>query len=144
MTGKFSHTTQTQKPPHICRKPPPGPRYIPPPLTSQIITGYAEYFEPQTPGEGGMISQITLFPTGPPNTWFGTATAGEFKIALLMAADMQKTYLDFRLDWFVSNSLVDTIIVNGHKPRAWSPFDSGQLTPIPQPYRGRIGGQLWS
>lgn len=144
MTNKFSHTTQTMKPPHICRKPPPGPAYIPPPISQQIMTGFAEYFQPQTPGEGGMISQITLHPTGPPNTWFGSTAAGDFEIKLLMASDMQRTYLDFRLDWFVTGSLVDTILVNGHKPRAWSPFDSGLLQPIPQPYHGRIAWRLWT
>lgn len=144
MTTKFSQRGPVQKPPHICRKPPRGAAYILPPLNNQIISGFAEYFQPQTPGEGGMISQIQLFPTGPPNTWFGTATAGAFKINLLMASDMQKTYLDFRLDWFVSDSLADTILVNGHQARDWSPFDSGQVTPIPQPYRGSIKWHLWS
>lgn len=144
MTNKFSHTNQVQKPPHICRKPPPGPRYIPPPISEQIMTGFAEYFQPETPGEGGMISPITLYPTGPPDVWFGTAKAGDFEIKLLMASDIAHTFLQFRLDWFVSGGLVDTVIISHHLPRAWSPFDSGQVTPHPQPYHGKIAWRLWA
>ena len=143
MTNKFSHTNKTQKPPAICIKPPPGPEYVPPPITNQSVQGFAEYFDPATGSEGGMISAMALFPTGPTDVWFGTATAAEFEIKLLMAANSQRTFLSFRFDWFVYGDLTQTIIVAQHKPRSWAPFDSGLVTPYPQPDRGRNSWRFW-
>lgn len=143
MSSKFSNTTQTQKPPHICIKPPPGPDYIPPPITIQDIGGYVQYYDPSTPSEGGMISFITLYPIGPPNTWSGEASAGIYRTVLTMRANPTKTAIAFTLEWFVSDSLEDTIHTDFRPPRSWTPFDSGEIQPFPQPYHGRIGFHLW-
>ncbi len=143
MSSRFSSTTQTQKPPHICRKPPPGPEYVPPTTPLIPITGYAQYFDPFTPSEGGMISAITLDPAGPPRTWIGSAAAGIYRIDLEMRADPTLTTIRFTLEWFVSGYLYDTIHTDPRPPRAWMPFDSDEYRPLPQPHHGRIAWRLW-
>ncbi len=143
MSNKFSHTNKTMKPPHICKKPPPGPEYIPPPLTAQPVQGYVEYFDAGTPPEGGFISQIHLLPTGVPRTWFGTAAAGDFRIYLRMLANAEQTFLSFEFDWYIYDILQFRIEVVDHRPRSWAPFDSGVVTPMPQPAAGRNHWRLW-
>ncbi|KKM94756.1 hypothetical protein LCGC14_1195140 [marine sediment metagenome] len=143
MTSKFSHTNKTQKPPSICIKPPPGPEYKPPELPDQSVQGFAQYFDPATGSEGGMISAMELFPMGPPDIWFGTAAAGSFEIKLLMAADTQRTFLSFLFNWYVYGDLVQAIEIDDHRPRSWAPFDTGVVTPHPQPQGGRSSWRFW-
>ncbi len=143
MTNKFSHTNKTMKPPAICIKPPPRPRYIPPPLTDQSVQGYAEYFDAASPAEGGMTSTIELFPNGPVDEWFGSAVAGDFKIHLLMNAYADRSLLSFEFDWFIENVLRRHIEIDDHIPRSWAPFDTGVVTPMPQPSAGRNHWRFW-
>lgn len=143
MSSKFSNTTITQKPPHICNKPPPGPPYEPPPIIIVPINGYAQYINPATPSEGGLITTITLHPVDPPNAWRGAAAGGAFRIELTMTASLNHTTVSFRLDWFVHDNLDDTVFVIGHRPRSWAPFDSGEVRPAWQPHNGRVGFRIW-
>lgn len=143
MSSKFSRQTSANKPPAICKKPPEGPTYIPPPITLREIQGYVEYFDPYSPSEGGLVASITLHPTGPPNTWFGSTTQGIYRAQILMTANLQKTHLDYRLDWFVGDLLTDTLFIWNAPAQSWQPFDSGQITPMPQPQHGRIGWHFW-
>ncbi len=144
MSSKFSRTTQTMKPPHICNKPPPGPEYVPPPFDSQIITGYAAYFNPETEAEGGFISPLTLHPSDPPSTWSGSTTAGSFKMDMEMAAYGSRDWLSFIFRFYNYGDLIETIEIDDHVPRSWIPFDTGQVTPWPPPIGGNNSWRFWS
>lgn len=143
MSSKFSNTSQVQKPPHICIKPPPGPEYVPPPLVLQPIQGYVEYFDPGSPSEGGMASQIDLLPNAPLNVWIGYAEAHPYRIDLIMTAGPDQSWISFDFAWHVYDVLEDVILTPMQSPRSWAPFDSGQVEPADQPDHGRAAWHLW-
>lgn len=143
MSNKFSNTNITQKPPHVCIKPPPGPEYVPPPFLLQPFEGYAEYLDPASPSEGGMISTINLAYMPIADLWYGTAQTDRYKIELFMQTDPLSTWVSFQLRWNVAGVL--DAIVNSEKrpPRSWAPFSSGRFDLFPKPATGAAACEVW-
>lgn len=132
------------KPPGICLKPPPGREWVPPDMNDQTFQGYVEYCEPFTPSEGALAGPITLRPDPPLSRWIGSYPGELFEIYLTMHLNPATKLLDFEMEWYIGHFLYDTVYVNDVEPRAWSPFDSGEISVDPPDWPKRVGWHIWS
>lgn len=138
MSSRFSKPANPQKPPGICRPPPPDPPYRPPPLPQQTFQSFVSFFSPWSPYEGGISGDSPMTPSNPKPEWTGRVEGNEFRVDLTMTYDDVLRRFDFSLACYSRGALYDTYTLNDVEPRAWSPFNTGLHTIEPGPPDGHL------
>jgi hypothetical protein len=128
MSTKFSGIPKTQKPPAVCRKPPP-PLPVPlPPIEERTLRAYVEWYDPEGSDAVVMADYISMRPAPWPATWSGRTDAGPYYV-ILVASDLKPiNAYHYQISLALGLSLVDTYEVPLLSPRSLEPFDSGLIT----------------
>lgn len=143
MGSKFGRATNPYKPPAVCHKPPLGPDWDVPPFDDGEWEGFCDCHNATSPPEGGMTASIHMPPAPPPGVWFGSVSAGDYEIQILMDSNVDPWYFDYQLFFYFESILNLTLIVNNQKARSLRPFDSGLITPRPLPSQVTASWQFW-
>lgn len=143
MSSKFGAPTQPYKPPAVCHKPPLGPGWDVPPFDNGEWEGYCDAFNANSPSEGGMSASIKLVKPSPPADWFGTATAGDYRIDLYMNNTADPLFFDYHLEFYFNDTLDTLFTALNRRARSISPFDSGLIYPTPRDVNRHAAFQLW-
>ncbi len=138
MSSKFSRMAVTQKPPGVCRRPPEGPEYVPPPLTETPLDGYVDFKNAYSGWPARFISPMAMQPQPPTNTWLGKATNPPGTLELEMYWYPPGNYLMFDIAIFHNGTPIEQWAMTEVTPRSWSPFDTGLLWPDPPPLNGHL------
>lgn len=138
MSSRFSKPANPQKPPGICRPPPPDPPYIPPPFPEQTLQTFIAFYAPHSPYEGGISGDSPLTPSNPNPKWTGHIQGTWLRVDLTMTFDPTLLRLNFALACYSNDTLWETYTLDNIEPRTWSPFHAGLYTIEPGPPDGHL------
>lgn len=138
MSSKFSRMAVSQKPPGVCRAPPEGPEFIPPPLVEQIFDGYVDFENAYSGWPARFISPLHMTPNPPARVWTGRAVNGPGTLELEMYYYEPGNYFNFDIAVFHNATPIEQWAMTKITPRSWRPFDTGLLWPDPPPTNGHL------
>jgi len=125
MSTKFSGLSKVQKPPAVCRVPPP-PDPIPlPPFAEQIYQGYAEWSDNSGSNRFSVSGFMTMIPDPPFLYWRGNTTGSPYELVLELTWNAPHNSFDFDLNLLKNGITIDTAARHGIPARSQNPFDSG-------------------
>lgn len=127
MNSKFSGLGHLQKPPAVCKVPPPS-RVLPiPPHYEQQFQGYASWYDSEESDWVAISGALTMIPIGNGLQWEGHTPAGVEQLILLMTWIKPQAQHRYDLTRMVNGIPVETVTIRQVDDRSFDPFDSGLL-----------------
>jgi len=132
MSTKFSGLSKVQKPPAVCRAPPP-PDGIPlPPFAEQIFQGYAHWFDNSGSNRFSVSGYMDLIPDAPFLLWFGQTQSRPHALRLEMRWTAPADTFNYTITLLKDGFPIDSYIKTNQSARSLDPFDSGLVDFIGQ------------
>lgn len=136
MSSKFGGIPKTQKPPAVCKAPPPADYQPPVPFDERTFQGYCEWYDSMGTDRIQTTGPIIMNPEPITPTWIGWTPGEAYTLRLHMQHNTDPDTFDFTIDLLLFGASVGQYVKIQAPPRSMDPFDSGLIDFIGQ------GGQV--
>lgn len=127
MGSKFSMPTGVQKPPAVCKKPPP-PSDVPlPPFNETYYQGFVQWNNPAYSFHPDLTGYVTMAPDAPPTQHAGDLDGYAFSLELIMTPNPSLPALQFRMNLYYYGLLLTFREAAIPAPKTLDPLDTGLI-----------------
>ena len=144
MGSKFSKQSPVQKPPQVCKAPPPPDQVPGQPFDLKHFQGFATWDSRNESEEYYLTGFLEMSPGPDPNTWTGETEAGSEHLRLVMVWHPTLALFGSTLFVMLEGGIEDTRIHMPTIARTMEPFDTGLVIYNPSIYAGAIASRIMS
>ena len=144
MSTKFSGISPVQKPPAVCKKPPP-PDPVPfTPFTGQTFQGYAAWHDNFGSDQVTCGGGIEMRPHPAVDEWNGKLDTSPYGLELWMRYNESPCTFDYRIRLLLNGTPVAQRVVNDQYALSLIPFDSNHIEFTQNPEHESIHARIMS
>ena len=125
MSSKFSGIPKVQKPPAVCKAPPPVGPIPPPPFDEQFFQGYAQWSDAAGTDRIAITGPMCIEPTGTAYDWHGDVDEGVYGLDLDLSVNPATFHFDLTITLTLHGGSVGAYHRNNIEPRSVDPWDTG-------------------